>query len=836
MQLPIRLLNLATRLAVSLLLFVTGTVLAQDPDAIRQYGEAIRARSLFLVGEEDFLRRLENPKLSPAQRTAISLQLSRMLFEHGILEIGQGRKQLWDRSLQTLKTLIESESEPSEKAELRVEPAILESEQAGIVAWEATLSPESIALRDDAIARLSSAVKSLQVQLQELSMSSSWPKRDRESPAVLERLRTQNRQRLQLHRAECDLWNAQLTEDPRKRISLLIDVENQLENIGRIAGDPETTFNLLIFKIRRARLANNEKLFEQLLTASQTGRMNISDQDALLSERLRMEFARGDLAAAFDLLRARLKEDTAPSSELRAVAVHGLLLASDQALQAGKTQDANDFLEQARRQHDRVSGRWRLESGTRLQRFQQDQEYGPEVAQFVRQANAEWHSNHRDQAAERFAQASRAAITAGKTDQAFSLGLQSVALLIELSNWNSADALLSELLKQSPQHARAADADLLRCYVLGRTDPSGQAFQQAAQEHLRRFSDSVTRWDVIRMLGASKEARSPAEAIAWYRQIPDDQPLRNTADLRTLSLYLAGLAQPWLKDSSEQQSECREAIRRVEQRLKRIPSPWTTEQCQIGLLAVRLLSSPLFSARSEAQTMLASLQSQVDAQQALSSRRQEQLSQEWQGIQKSVIQLRVVALAAEGDLAAARTLLQSMLTGDTILLMNVLSGLNEVATQLPADQLYELGHLRLQIIRALAPRRESFTPDQQMIFDRITAESYFAAEDWAGAISSYTKLSSQYADRKEFVSPLIQALLKQGLREDLNRALALSRQLERQLKSGSTEWIAARIQQAEILKLQGDVASARKLIAVTRTLYPQMGSPELKLRAEQVLQ
>ncbi len=811
---------------------------AQEPDLIRNYAEALRIRSLFLLAEESFTRALKNEKLTPGQQSEYTLQLSITLFDHGVLETGPSRQELWDRSRGYIERFLKESNNSPRLGELRNWLAVLSAEQATITAWEAGLTPEDESLQEMARTRLKGAIGELHSENQHLSAELAAMGANSRETASEKRERAFFKQRAQYHLAHCDLCLAELSPTGRERTALLIDANNLLELIGRFPAESSYALKATLLKARVARLQGDDLIAERLLTAAIESEKGSGDLDQLLAERLRLEISRGRLDTLFDLLKKRLAESTQPNDELRTVIVQALILAAEKAASMGEDSREKEYQNEAQTQAAKISGRWRREAIIRIERVKQDREFGAELGKIVRQANAAWQSGQRDAATRLFIEANRQAFQSGKLDQAIELGMKAASILIQSEQWRRAATLLLEVRDQAPNHARAAEVDLLRCYALGRLNPSNQEFINALREHLQRYPASSSRWDAVRMLAVAAELQGHhKEALEWYQQIPDDVASRDEADSRSLTLLLQQIkhgmtsaASPALAD------QCRQQVERSVRRLQATSSSWTPQQCRILLQCVQLLSSPILQSGEIADRLLERIQQRIDSEKATAARRQEKLPAEWIAIQQTTWQLKIVSLAAQKKTDEARELLHSFETGDPVILLTILTGLNQVTDQFQPDQRYELGHLQLQAIQRIEQKRSDLTPEQLTLLDQATAEARVAVNDWSGAIAAYQKLLKASPKDRRLIKELILVSLKQGLPADLDRAKALWRQLESEAKPGSADWIEARLEQAEILIKQKDLPAAKKIVAVMRTLYPQMGTPALNQKANALWQ
>ncbi|SFH84563.1 hypothetical protein [Planctomicrobium piriforme] len=795
-----------------------------DAEPTANYFEALRARALFVLAEDFATRQLGRSTLSRERRTQLTLELGETLLEHGSFASGSQREELWDAARQRVADLLRNEPVNPRQGDLKFWLARLSARQGATLAWESTLTPDDVSLRDSAITALRQGIAELRADIE--TRGRFAPEGDKKLAATVLREREIQNQRARYDLALAETCLAEISATGTERTALLIDAATLGEMLGRIPAEDLQSEKISLLRARIARLQGDERLARLLLSGA-----NGTDADAVLAEQIRLELSLNKVDAAFQLLKTRLQETRPLSDELRAMVVQSLVTAARLAQQQQNPARLGEYLAEARKQQALTGGKWRREATVRLDRFQQEQELGPELAAAVRHAAAAWQSGQALQAADDYATATRLAAKAGKQDQALELGLTGASILVKNEAWAKAVSQLTELIRLAPQHPRAAEADLLRCYAIGRQNATSAEFQQALQDHLLRYSSSATRWDAVRMLGASAELqqRLPA-AIAFYRQIPADHAARDEADLRTLSLLATLLTNS--PQSTALATEAREEVIRSATRIRAQTTPWSAAQCEILLQGARLLLSPALATPADAERLLGLVQIRIDNEQEQASRQQAELSPEWKALKQSTLQLRIIALAGQQKLDEARQLLQTLKSAEPTLLLSVLSSLNAMAGQIDPQRRYELGHLQLQTIQELHPHRDRLNPDQQRLLDLATAEAATAVGNWSEAIDRYQTLLAAAPSDGKLIRSLIDVSKSQGLPADLKRAAELWQQLEKLAATGSPEWIEARIEQSALLLQMGDRAAARKLLGVTRTLYPQMGTPELRQRGD----
>jgi hypothetical protein len=171
---------------------------------------------------------------------------------------------------------------------------------------------------------------------------------------------------------------------------------------------------------------------------------------------------------------------------------------------------------------------------------------------------------------------------------------------------------------------------------------------------------------------------------------------------------------------------------------------------------------------------------------------------------------------------------------DPTLLLTILTVLSDVVGCLDPQCRRDLGYLQRLSTRDLALRRHELPVEQRRLLDESAAEAAVAMEDWSEAISLYEVFLQESPQDRQALKHLIQLSLRRGEIPDLQRAKDLWVRIEQQEQPGSIEWLQARLEIAELLLRLDDAAGARKLLGVTRTLYPAMGTAELKIRSDEL--
>jgi len=806
---------------------------AAEIPLIERYFESLRERGLYVLGEEYAAARLSSSTLSSPEQLVLTIEFARTLVEHGILQQEEQRQELWDRAAQVLSHGQDRELSVEEKVSLEIWSALLEAMEGNAMAFRAELNPEQVLQRQQAVDRLQLAIRRLQ------PLDSRLETAPAQETGLTKSARQQFLARIRLAEGEALLWLARLGPESADRNSLRQQADNLL---GKADRTRSTTSNVsrktLLLLAAGARLQGDDSRAEKLLERISTAASDSVTQDLVLAERIRLELGRGQLDQAVRLAINRFRQSPPPADELRAVAVDALIQAAELAAGKGDAVTEQQALEEARRQQKQTFGIWGLKASALLQRADQDRELGVKLAGVVRHAMAAWQDGNVDQAIERYAAASDLARQTGLTDQAFEYALTQASILVQQQRWSASRAVLQEVVDAFPQQPRRAEAHLLLCFVIGQESPQSSDFSTVLREHLQQFPDSATTSEARWMLAVDAEQRSDfMAALENYRQISDQNSHKGDADLRiTMLLEQLFKAGTLAADQVAWNALAAAEIRRIALPHLTRGAALTSPQCRTLLQCLKLCLLHQPPLLQDAERLLSVVQKRVTEERRVTQEQQLMLDADWETLDQSAVQLQLLLLASQKKLPEARELLQQRARENSASLLNILATLTDLTSRLELTNRHELGALQRMTVNELATQRKEMTPEQQFLLDKASLQASLALQDWSGAVRTLEDLHKEHPRDASLLRQLINASMQRGTQEDLKRAREAWNQLEQLETAGSPGWIEARLQIARLLSDSGDLATARKLLAVTRTLYPRMGTPELKQMSDQLWQ
>ncbi|MCA9080996.1 MAG: tetratricopeptide repeat protein, partial [Planctomycetaceae bacterium] len=260
------------------------------------------------------------------------------------------------------------------------------------------------------------------------------------------------------------------------------------------------------------------------------------------------------------------------------------------------------------------------------------------------------------------------------------------------------------------------------------------------------------------------------------------------------------------------------------------PTAWTTDQAELALQSVRILLRVQPPRFTEADAIIAHALASQSAARVHGTNTSNPLDPRWLVVKKQAEQLRLISLAGRGQLNDAREQLDQLQSAAPATLLELLHGLSELGSHLPEATSRDLGELQQQMGRRLQSRRAELTESQQRMLDEILAQAYVASGDLPEAAAVYKQLLQATPNDKRLMATLARVYFQRGQASDLEQAQHWWSKLEQLEAPGSLPWLEARLEVLLSMQRRGHDADARKLLSVTRILYPQLGSPELKAR------
>jgi tetratricopeptide (TPR) repeat protein len=806
------------------------------------YYAGLRDRQMFAVAEADALRRLGSDTLSPSLRAELAIELSRTYARHAIFSVGLERDELWERACQVVDALRESVPETPYAELLETQRAFVTADQGAQLRWHVELYPRDVSARAAARETLSEAVARLQ------TLPAGLTVRTNALINELRRVRTvddaPHPARVRAMQREVDFRTAATFLDLAKVLSALPERTAALQEadvlftrLTKIAEADEFAWHAAVALLAVNRVREAHESVDRDVANLLSRELPPDVRAGAVAERCRSLLDRGRPDEALEALRQHQAERGSLTEELRGVLVDGLLQGHRLALERGNADSAGDLLAQAESTQARMTGPWGYRAQLRVEAAREIARLGPSLADQLDRGQWAWRNGQFAEAVAAYGEAAAAAHAAGRTDLTVDVALTLAALQRESGKLVEAARVLDGLLSQYPEHRRAAEADLLRAFIRGQQfeaqpdQTTRRAYRNALEEHRRRYAERPTIHQATWMLARLAEHEQAwDETVTLLETLPAEDPRRPDADQRMGQVY-----EKWLEELRARGEPTEMLSARAIAALTRVTTPHLARRSPLAAgeadacwrLAMLLLRQPAPDFVRADQLLARVLESAATTPEAASEKIPVEL-------RISAAQERIISLAGQGKLDAARRVLEELAGSQPEPLLDVLDGLSEVGSEIALEHRHDIGQLQLDLARQLLPGRNQLAPQTQSRLDESLAQGLAATGDHSGAMSVYGQLLVSDPRNPRLLTALARLEEQLGTVGGWQQAARHWQELQATQTSGSKEWFEARYRLAVCHHALGDDATARKLIGVTRVLYPDLGSPAQKARFDQL--
>lgn len=840
-------------IATALLAVVAGAPLAADPysdgSVTAQYFDGLRRRHLFGLAEGYCLRQLAQESLTPDERAGFTLQLSQTMVEHARYTAGEEQAELWKRAAGVVEEMLVSHAQSVRRAELELQRARVAAARGEYFRWQAELFPHNAHWKTQAEAALSDAIlqlKKLEQQLNE-SRGNGWTGGD--APESLPRDAVRKLRPLVGYEigAAMVAQASLLPAGSQARAHALADAESRLAPVAQkvIADDVVWNSRALLAEAHRLR-GNTDEVEAQLARMEKKAPpQNVVDKMTAVRARLLMDRGAPDDAAKL-LVNYRTARRGLPGELwfLQAAAFASLREIAeskdDTQLVARLTEELQLQAEQA---DLAVGGFWAYRCRVVLETVLEAARFGSEAAPIVQQARAFYSAGKTDEAVQKYGEAMQAAIDSGDRKVVGDLAYTRASILLAEGRIEPAAESFHNFVQRFADHERAAEAHLLWAYCLGRmytrrsTAERREQYRHALESHRERFAGHPTEPEASWMLAVLAEHnRRFSQAIELYGGIPREHKRRLQAQLGVARCFEKLIAGPG-EIARHRELQQREAVETLRQYAAAFPDPPTPLSRTEAELAVRLARiqlkrrNPPFAEADELLQRVLSSSKKVaaDGEQSASVGRTS-----WKALTAQAARLRIISLAARGQFAQAETMLESLTETGPAEMLNVLDGLVGLADEMDEVTRHALGELQLQAAERLDRQRDELNSAQQRRLDSCLADACLATNQPKRARALYEKLLAHSPRDKKLLRISAELLMECGTAECVRRAKKHWRQLESLENPGSRDWMQARYEVARCCLLLKQHDDCRKLLGVTRLLYPDRGGEKLRAKFEEL--
>lgn len=854
-------------IAAAFLIAVAGAS-AYGDEARTRYFEQLRQRSLFSLAESEAISRLAEANLSLTAKCDYSIELSRTLTEHAGFVSDAQRTELWQRARSTVQDLLNQDNRNPRAVLLSGQLASVFVAEGDWLRAERETRPFDEKLLNEAKAACTKAIeqlKSVEGQITEPSRDSNAKKSSPAAPSGYELRALLHQVRLQLgqtYRNRAELAAAGSAERTRD----LTEADQSLRRLINVADEPIQT-RAKLYLVSCARLKNDlDKAGEALATLeAMEPKPSRMLQDEIVAERARLLIDRKRPTEAAELLLKTRGQNQRLSGEQWLLQVRSLIALRELIAEKKQETLAEQINEQIAtavgRCEEQVGGYWGRRCRTVWDNVQTAQKYGTELDALMQQARSDFTAGRTDAAIAGYAAAEKLAAQKKQMELAMELGFTSASILLDGLRLEPAATEFLRLSREYPKQPRAAKSHLLGTYCLGRlydekkTQARREAYTEALNSHLKDYARDPTVNDARFMKAQLEEQRLQATAaLPLYLEVEGSHP-------RALDA-VAGAARCYetiLRRMSERQLPIddlqREATNRLSGCLVKAGDPdqsWTVAHAEIALRisAILLMGS---IERSNTTAPSESFEKPELAGDTSYAARCHQAAR-WLSrvftfigrkdpnapsmeigdrLRQRAIPLQFMALVGSGKASEAEKNLGSLSTSPSELL-NILDRLTQFAASTSTDQQHRLASLQQQLAERLSKQRDQLTPAETDTFDRSLMKVYIAG----GQFSKAVEIGSRIAEKSAKDADVQRDIATQFGTTTNADALGLSKQCWRRLesiaKAGSPEWMTARLAVLNATVRLGQLDEARKLMQVTKVLYPDLGGPSLKPQFETV--
>jgi TolA-binding protein len=819
---------------------------AQGDDATTRYFEQLRRRRLYSLAEGYCLSRLAEGELTLRQRSQLTIELSRTFSEHARYAVGDEQSELWRRSRQVIDELLDDNPANPRQLLLEAQRALVAVAAGEHLRWQTELYPYDKPLRQRAVAAFDEALPRLR-KLEE-TVSARLRKSSVRRPVTTEALSPYELRSLSYHMrhhiGRVLIERARLDESGSPdRVALAIEAESWLGPLAKGAADQRLTLDSRLLLAESYRLRGDRMQAAQVLNSIEKEKppRDLRDRLTALRARLLLDVDRATDAAQL-LSQYRIERLRLPG-ELQFLKIKALAGLWQVADRHQRRELAGQLMEQiaadTQRAESEIGGFWAYRCRLLLESTRESQRYGSELAASVRKARLSYAAGRTDDAADEYGRAFAAAVIAEKSEIAMELGFTRASIQLQANKHEQAAEGFRQLAAQFPSSPQAASAHLLWAYCLGklyneqRTKPRRERYTDVLIAQRTTFPQHATAAEATWMLALLEEQRLQiTRALKLYQEISPGHNRGSIAQVAVARCYekildrLRQLGRP--RDAWENTAVAE--LGRITAAFPGNGAPLNIEQAEVCLRFARILLNQDEPDYQYAGRMLDRIELtrqkirpdvHVESEDAVDANR-------WKPLYQATMQLRIVTLAGRGSFREAEMLVRNLSATNSDDVLSIVDGLSDLTAHADQTTRRRLGELQLQASRDLDHRRAELTPQQQRRLDRCLAQAYVATGQSAQAIDVYDSLLSRSPKDRLLLRTVAELLTRCGTPACYRKAKKRWKTLESLEKPGGTKWINARYQVAWCAWMLKEYDECRKLLAVTRLVYPKLGGSDLR--------
>jgi hypothetical protein len=808
-----------------------GSVTAETQDA--RFLDGLRRRGMFTLAESYCQRQLRRDDLSPIQQAELVIELSRCFTQHAVHSPPNSTKRdpLWKQAHQVTEEFVGTHRNHPRRLLIETQGALSLVVRGELARQEAEVLPNTaqrLELARDQLLRAVVRLKEIEAAVAE--QSTRPPRPNQLAAGALDRyelLSLQANINYQLARAlrnQAFCYPAGSADRANSLNEALVRLKPVAEAVDA---------NRLVW---RARVDQIVCLRLQEKYATATRRMDeLAEQQPPTwvklrrqAELIRIVLAQRGLTRAIQLVDAGHQIDGQTSAELDSAHLEAYLAAAGAAGKAGQKDDAQRWQQRAETQVRRIESRhgpyWTRRADTLMGRLIGSGGTG-NLRTLEKLALRFYHSGQIDQAVAAYDRAWRQAAAEGNTSEQFKLARTAAAIEEKRGNLYEARDRSRALAMSLRSHADAPKTHLRAIKLAAALVPQGKAdartiYAALIDEHLKAWSDSPTADEAHWRLGWQRMAqRDWQQAIEAFKRPKANHPVYTQAVIDTARCYRKWIA---ATKAAGRQSEplARQAAQHFEQVITgpngKLPEQWSPAAREAGLAAAGLwLNETRGGYRQAEQVIAAALAGSPRA------------PEEWTSKMQSLL---VFSLAGQGKREAAAQTLQKVSAGDPGELLDLLTGLSDIAGASTPQVRGQLAALQLDALKLLGPQRGALTKPQQQQLAHIEAAALAAAGKHEAAHAAYEKLSQSFPNDAAVQEAQARFLISSDKPQWIKEARAKWHAIQRRSKPASARWFRAKYSQALANERLGNKQQAAKIIKLLQVLHPELGGAEMKAK------
>jgi|GEM_PF-4300934 len=783
-------------LAIPLLLV---SVLA-DFDRELTYVTALRKQGFDRLAELQCRKLTDRHELSAMQRVRLNVELSKTLTVRALNSRQPQRDEFWNQATRVLQNEIASTTTPSSRVLLEVQLGLTMLEQAEWSRREGEIQAANEAGWQQARVRIRAAITQLkQVNESFVTLRRQQAGRD----AALSINETAELQRNTSYALSRAYRNQAITyaKNPKDKIGALTLALNFLQPIAKEVRADELVWKSRMDRIECYRLRGDLSKASQLITAANEQEVPPAFAGRLVAEGVRLAIAARKPETALQFVQQQANSN---QPELELARVETLVALAEQKpeneAKAYRAETAN-IASRLEREHGTY---WGMRGEILVARLAERavNSGSQETNLLETTARTLLKQAQPDKAIDTFVRAANQAKRNGQPDQVFDFLNKAAIVHHQEGQLLPAVERFRDAAKSYPNNPGASEAHLQAIFDAAELYQTAARGQQAeADQHLTRYETLLR--EHLELWAQEKTAN---QVRIWFGRLSEARGNNEQA----MEAYRA------IEASSEHRSD---AYRRLGKLYQRVSGANGVSEAR-QWFASRLADERDSNVSQVLRTELAKLAFVPPADYELAKNVLRETS---------LRTLYVVALAGSGDTATAQNELAKLLPLPHEDLLEVLRGLQPIRDARPEDA--KLRAMVLDCVKLLKLYTDRLSDDDRLLIRLAITDAASPAE----ALVTYRELAaSRPRDRRIQLRFAELASLGRD-RAAREEALKQWRLLVRQAKPRSKAWFRAKLGVAQTHFDKGEHEKSKQMVELLKTLYPELGGPDLKQRFEALL-